>query len=247
VSNLGTSGTSLQDILFANYRHHQQERRETREKRDRDGEMSLSEAVYKHQEEFRNHYKRMPRYILSWLLDEELEMSFEQFKDVVDSGKADPFTRAPHGGTCVHPLAMGAGRSREDCHKALMYIIEKHPVLANDRGSMTTETPIHLAAMYARKETFQGLLERGADPTAEIHMGETLIDTIEHSFLSDSDKAEMKELAQEAIENWLTKCHLPGCGATKSTEGRSLQRCGQCKRVRYCCTVFFRLIYSSAV
>eukprot|EP01102_Stenamoeba_stenopodia_P000015 TRINITY_DN10007_c0_g1_i1.p1 TRINITY_DN10007_c0_g1~~TRINITY_DN10007_c0_g1_i1.p1 ORF type:complete len:225 (-),score=22.73 TRINITY_DN10007_c0_g1_i1:147-785(-) len=176
----------------------------------------------------------MPRYVLSWLCDDEMKMSFERFKELIDSGKADPYTRAPHGGTCVHTLAMGAGRNKQDCHKALMYLLDHYPTLVNDRSQLSTETPLHLSAMYALKETFRGLLERGADPTVQVHMGEDILGSIADSFLPEESKKEMTELAEEAITNWRTKCHLPGCGATRSTDGRPLHKCGNCRRVLYC-------------
>eukprot|EP01102_Stenamoeba_stenopodia_P000950 TRINITY_DN1085_c0_g1_i2.p1 TRINITY_DN1085_c0_g1~~TRINITY_DN1085_c0_g1_i2.p1 ORF type:complete len:257 (-),score=39.35 TRINITY_DN1085_c0_g1_i2:65-766(-) len=193
---------------------------------------SLSEAVYRHEEEFDEDYKSMSRYVLSWLCDSQMDMSFELFKELIDSGKADVYTRAPHGGTVMIVLGMGG---EEKHFQAVKYLLDRYPDLVNDRSQMTTETALHMAGMFGRKEIFQELLKRGADPTLKTYKREGLVEMIQNtSYLSGKPKQEMIQLARDAINDWKTKCHLPGCGATQTAEGRPLQKCGGCRRALYC-------------
>jgi len=216
-----------------NIRTNKERERRRGEERRKMMDSPLSEAVYKHEKAFSKDYKKMPKYVLSWLVDNGMDMSFELFKELIDSGKADPYTRAPHGGTCLITLAMGSGESQVDCHKALVYVLDHYPTLVNDRSTVTTETPLHMAAMFGRKDSFLALLKRGADPTLNTYKDD-LVQMIQRTNYTQGElQREMVQLAKQAIIDWKTKCHLPGCDVRK-TEGNVLQKCGRCRVALYC-------------
>ena len=192
-------------------------------------------------ESYEGDWESVSTYIMSYLIDGSFDMSFAHFQVLLDSGKADVTTRAPHGGTCITAMALQCGDRNTDCYKALCYLLDKYPAMVNDRSG-TTETPLHLVTMYGHGDALEELIRRGADPTLKTYKKEGIAE-LAKSEKKSTTGVNMVPLVEKALDKWNNRCHLPECDRTQNESGSALSRCSRCRRARYCCLFYFFSIY----
>eukprot|EP00951_Prasinocladus_malaysianus_P046930 scaffold648182_cov39-Prasinocladus_malaysianus.AAC.1 len=108
------------------------------------------------------------------------------------------------------------------------------PELVNQRNR-STETALHLVAMYGPAEVARELLRRGADPTLKTYQGKDMVDlagTMSNRSgredQGEKDHDDLKALVTGAVLSFQQKCHLPEC------DKDAPNFCGKCRRAKYC-------------